>query len=170
MTAQLRLLLSLASIVSIIACEPLKTATKSGNSGSSGSSSAMRMRQDIADYAKKFVGTNYKYAGQSPSTGFDCSGFTSYVMKGFGITLSPASSAQSTTGRKVPLDRVLPGDLVFFGAGDQKIQHVALVVKRDKNGIVCVHSTTSRGVIVENVSASTYWKPKILFARDVFSK
>lgn len=169
-------LLALFSIVSLMAsCDALKPASSTpkttGNSGSSGSGSeAMRRREDIADYAKKFVGVPYKYAGQSPSSGFDCSGFTSYVMKGFGITLSPASSEQSTTGRKVSLERVLPGDLVFFGDNSGKIQHVALVVKRTSDGITCVHSTTSRGVIVENVSASTYWKPKILFARDVVSK
>lgn len=158
-----RLLLLLAVLAAVASCSPLKTA----KSGSSPSGSVMRTRQDIAEFGQKFVGTNYKYAGQSPSTGFDCSGFTSYVMKGFGISLSPASAAQSGAGRLVDADRVLPGDLLFFGESSQKIQHVALVVKRDKSGITCVHSTTSRGVIVENVSASSYWKPKILFGRDV---
>lgn len=171
MKAQLRLLLLAATIISINACAALKTTPKSGgNSTSSASTASLKTRQEITDFARKFVGTHYKYAGQSPSTGFDCSGFTSYVMKGFGVTLSPASAAQSTTGKKIPLDRVLPGDLLFFGDSDTKIQHVGLVVKRDKSGITCVHSTTSRGVIVENVSASTYWKPKILFARDVLSR
>lgn len=167
MTANLRFLLFSAAIAALTSCSALKTTPKSGSSAAVGS---MKYRQDIADYGRKFVGTTYKYAGQTPSTGFDCSGFTSYVMKGFGVALSPASAAQSTTGKKIPLDRVLPGDLLFFGENEKKIQHVALIVKRDKTGITCVHSTTSRGVIVENVSVSTYWKPKILFARDVLSK
>lgn len=167
MMSSLRLLFAITIISSLTACAPFKTATKSEVSTNTSTSSAMKTRREIADFGKKFVGTPYKYAGQSPSTGFDCSGFTSYVMKGFGVTLSPASAAQATTGKKVPLDRVLPGDLLFFGESEKKIQHVALIVKSDKNGIICVHSTTSRGVIVENVSNSTYWKPKILFARDV---
>ncbi len=168
MKAQLQFLLSLTAISFLTACSAVKPS--SSKSGTTPANASLKMRKEITDYAKKFVGTHYKYAGQSPGTGFDCSGFTSYVMKGFGVTLSPASAAQSTTGRKVPLDRALPGDLLFFGESEKKIQHVALIVKRDNNGITCVHSTTSRGVIVENVSTSTYWKPKILFARDVVAK
>jgi cell wall-associated NlpC family hydrolase len=176
MTAYLRLFLATASIVSLSACSAFKSTSSSGNTSSSGSkgagansgvSSSMKMRLEIADFGAKFVGVPYKYAGQSPSTGFDCSGFTSYVLKGFGVTLSPASAAQATTGTRVPLNRAQPGDLLFFGDSESKIQHVALIVKNDKNGITCVHSTSSRGVMVENVNKSTYWEPKILFARSV---
>ena len=186
MTAYLRLFLAIASIASLSACSAFKTTPSSGsNPGSSKSSnsntgtsstksptgnkesSSMKVRLEIADFGKKFVGVNYKYAGQSPATGFDCSGFTSYVMKGFGVTISPASAAQAITGNRVALDRAQPGDLLFFGDNEKKIQHVALIVKNDKSGITCVHSTTSRGVMVENVNKSTYWEPKILFARSV---
>lgn len=129
----------------------------------------MQLRNKIVDYAQDLVGSEYKYAGQSPSTGFDCSGFTSYVLGKHKVKVSPASAMQAQEGASVPLNRVLPGDLIFFGDAS-RISHVAMVVKRSKDGIVCVHSTTSRGVIVENVYTSTYWKPKILFARDVISK
>ncbi len=184
MTAHLRLLLAIVSIASLSACSAFKTPPYSGNSpgsskganpstGSKNSNtgntdnSSLKTRLEIADFGTKFVGVPYKYAGQSPATGFDCSGFTSYILKGFGVTLSPASAAQATTGTRVPLNRAQPGDLLFFGDGENKIQHVALIVKNDKNGITCVHSTTSRGVIIENVNKSTYWEPKILFARSV---
>ena len=150
-----------------VACSPVKKNNKPTPAGSSGS--AVQLRNRITDYAQKYVGSTYKYAGTSPS-GFDCSGFTSYVMKEFKIKISPASSAQAKEGRAVALDRTQPGDLIFFGENKNRISHVAMVVKRSKAGIVCVHSTTSRGVIVENVSTSNYWKPKILFARDVVSK
>ncbi len=131
---------------------------------------ATPFRKKVVDYGKKFVGTHYKYAGQSPKTGFDCSGFTSYVLKEFGVIASPASSIQASEGRYVALEKVMPGDLIFFGESKKKISHVALVIKRGPEGITCVHSTTSRGVIIENVTQSTYWKPKILFARDVISE
>ncbi len=150
-----------------VACSPAKKNNKPIPASSSGSS--VQLRNRITDYAQKYVGSTYKYAGTSPS-GFDCSGFTSYVMKEFKIKISPASSAQAKEGRAVAIDRTQPGDLIFFGESKNRISHVAMVVKRSKAGIVCVHSTTSRGVIVENVSTSNYWKPKILFARDVVSK
>ncbi|MDO8366214.1 MAG: C40 family peptidase [Saprospiraceae bacterium] len=131
---------------------------------------ATPFRKKVVDYGKKFVGTNYKYAGQSPKTGFDCSGFTSYVLKEFGVMASPASAIQATEGRYVAIDRVMPGDLIFFGESKKRISHVALVVDRGPEGITCVHSTTSRGVIIENISQSSYWKTKILFARDIISE
>lgn len=129
----------------------------------------MQLRKRITDYAQKYVGASYKYAGTSPSTGFDCSGFTCYVLKEFKIKVSPASAEQAKQGAKVSLDKVRPGDLIIFG-DNSHIQHVAMVVERKKDGIICVHSTTSRGVIVENVSTSAYWKPKILYARDVIGR
>lgn len=132
--------------------------------------STSALRRNVVAYGQKFVGTEYRYAGTDPKTGFDCSGFTSYVLKEFNVKVSPASSKQATEGRSVSLDRAQPGDLIFFGDNAKHIQHVALLVKRGSDGLTCVHSTTSRGVIVENVSKSAYWKPKILFARDVITR
>ena len=142
--------------------------TKSGTGSSSGaSSSAMRFRYGIVDDAEQFVGSKYKYAGRDPKTGFDCSGFTSYVLGRHDVKISTSSSAQGKEGRPVDLKKVLPGDLIFFSQDGRNVSHVAMVLQRTKDGIECVHSTTSRGVIVENVTKSSYWNPKILFARDV---
>ncbi len=154
------------------ACELPKSTTrpKSGPAKTYTEATATPFRKKVVDYGKKFVGTTYKYAGQSPKTGFDCSGFTSYVLKEFGVLASPASAIQAAEGRYVAIEKVMPGDLIFFGETKNKISHVGLVVKRGPEGITCVHSTTSRGVIVENVSQSTYWKTKILFARDLISE
>lgn len=153
-------------------------AKKTGSTGSTAKSGAAKpaakrasldeRRLEIIDYAEQFKGIAYKTAGKSPYTGFDCSGFTSYVMKGFGVELSPSSTEQSQDGSDVELEDVKPGDLLFFGT-DDKIQHVAIVVRNDEEGIFCVHSTTSRGVTIDNVTESSYWKPRIMFARDVVS-
>lgn len=129
----------------------------------------MQLRDYITGYAQNFLGLKYRYGGGSPITGFDCSGFTSYILKEFDIKASPSSLRQSAQGLKVRLDEVLPGDLVFFGRKGH-IQHVAMVVERTVEGVFCVHSTCSRGIIVENISKSSYWKPKILFARDVITQ
>jgi len=172
-TARFPLFLLIALLA--LHCTPVKPPTKSkpkapSKSGAYTEAVATPFRKKVVDYGKKFVGTTYKYAGQSPKTGFDCSGFTSYVLKEFGVMASPASAIQATEGRHVAIEKVMPGDLIFFGESKKKISHVALVVKRGSDGITCVHSTTSRGVIVENISQSAYWKTKILFARDVISE
>lgn len=132
--------------------------------------SQKKYRQEVVNYALKYIGTGYKSSGKTPAGGFDCSGFTSFVFKQFDVSISPASAAQSKEGKAVDLKAVQPGDLIIFGRNKNDIQHVALVVERSKNGIVCVHSTTSRGVVKENVTTSSYWKPLILSARDVISE
>jgi cell wall-associated NlpC family hydrolase len=130
-----------------------------------GNSKEQRLREDIARHAKKYVGVKYKYAGKSPK-GFDCSGFTGYVFEKFDITLSASSQAQATSGKKIPLSKAKAGDLLFFGKHG-KINHVALIVSNSPDGIEVIHSTSSKGVMIQNVSQSSYWKPRILFARDV---
>ena len=84
------------------------------------------------------------------------------------IDISRSSSAQAKYGQKVKVSQAKAGDLVFFtGTGKNKISHVAMVVSNNKNGLVVVHSTTSKGVRKDNITHSKYWKPKVLFARQL---
>lgn len=129
----------------------------------------MQLREFIAGYAQNFVGIEYKHGGGSTAKGFDCSGFTSFALAEFGVKVSASSSTQARQGEEVSLDAVLPGDLIFFGRRG-RVTHVAMVVRRTGEGIFCVHSTCSRGIVVENISTSRYWKPKIMFARDVITR
>lgn len=69
--------------------------------------------QEIVNYAKQYLGCKYVYGGSGPST-FDCSGFTMYVYKHFGISLSHSATAQSKNGIYVAKEDLQPGDLVFF--------------------------------------------------------
>jgi len=97
--------------------------------GAAAASAATRMHSDdmgkrIAKYARRFVGTPYRYGGMSPRGGFDCSGFVAYVYRHFGFKLPHYTYGQYSLGRHVPGRRLAPGDLVFFyGRG-----HVGLYV------------------------------------------
>lgn len=122
-------------------------------------------RYQMCAYGQEYLGTPYRSAGRS-GNGFDCSGFTSYIMSNFGVSLSAASSTQATQGTEIPIESTKPGDLLFFGKRG-RITHVAMVVSNTPKGLEVVHSTSSRGVVVENVTTSAYWNKKILFARDV---
>lgn len=125
-----------------------------------------RQRKEVVDYARKYIGAPYRAAGKDPR-GFDCSGFTGYVMKNFGLSLSASSKYQAKEGQKVNIKDVKPGDLIFFKRSPAgEVFHVALVVRNSKEGIEVIHSA-SRGVVVENISKSDYWRPKISSARDV---
>ena len=70
---------------------------------------------NIIAYASNFLGTPYLWGGTSPSTGFDCSGFTQYVYAHFGISLGRTTYDQINDGYGVSRDALQPGDLVFFG-------------------------------------------------------
>ncbi len=128
----------------------------------------MRFREDILTEAQKYKGTAYKYAGKSPK-GFDCSGFTYYVFSKFDISLSGSSSAQSKQGKEITASKAQAGDLLFFGRNGRngKIQHVGIVYRNDKDGLFMIHSSSKRGIVIDNVTTSTYWKPKLLYARTV---
>lgn len=76
----------------------------------------------VVAYAKQFIGTKYTYGGTSPSTGFDCSGFTSYVFRHFGVNLPRTSGGQGSIGKAVSRNDLMPGDLVIYSG------HVAIYV------------------------------------------
>jgi cell wall-associated NlpC family hydrolase len=139
--------------------------------GSGSSDYNLQYRQNIVEYAVSQQGAKYKYAGRSPKTGFDCSGFVYYVFDAFNVQLTPNSRDQEQEGRTIALKEAKPGDLVFFRRSKAgSVFHVALVVDNTSDGITVVHSTSSRGVIVENITKSSYWKSKVTTARDVVSR
>lgn len=163
------LLLSFFAIT-LTQCALFKPAEDSpGTTGDATLDREERLRLNIVDYAQQFVGTDYKYAGSSPKTGFDCSGFTSYVLSNFDVSLSRSSRDQENQGRKIRVEEVKPGDLIFYRRSPLgRVFHVSLVVSNGSDGITVIHSV-SRGVVVENISQSSYWAPKVSSARDVLA-
>ncbi|MEA4823639.1 MAG: NlpC/P60 family protein [Clostridiaceae bacterium] len=85
-------------------------------------------RTKIVEYAMSFIGTRYVYGGASPSTGFDCSGFTQYVFSNFGYSLNRSSAAQIKNGISISKDELRPGDLVFFSRAGYSVGHVGIYV------------------------------------------
>jgi peptidoglycan hydrolase CwlO-like protein len=82
---------------------------------SRGTTSATVSDNNIIAYASNFLGIPYLWGGSSPSTGFDCSGFTQYVYAHFGIKLGRTTYDQINDGYGVSKDELKAGDLVFFG-------------------------------------------------------
>ncbi|HCC03990.1 MAG TPA: hypothetical protein DEP51_03935, partial [Clostridiales bacterium] len=126
--------------------EPSKT-TSEGSSSSTGSA--------VVAYAKQFLGCKYVYGGMSPS-GFDCSGFTSYVYKHFGYSLNRTSSGQRSNGVAVSKSNLQAGDILCFNG------HVGLYI----GGGSFIHAANpSKGVIISSLSESYYTKNYITARR-----
>jgi cell wall-associated NlpC family hydrolase len=78
--------------------------------------------------ADRYVGTRYRYGGESPTEGFDCSGFVQFVYGRHGVELPRTSYQQVSAGRAAPreITALQPGDLMFFAAGGRRVDHVAI--------------------------------------------
>lgn len=71
-------------------------------------------RHRVVVLAWRAVGVPYRWGGNSPRAGFDCSGLTQWVYRHVGISLPHYSAAQWRYGRRVPRRALRPGDLLFF--------------------------------------------------------
>lgn len=125
------------------------------------------IRQDITDHAQELMGLKYKFGGNNPRQGFDCSGFVLYLYQHAGIDIERVSRDQAKQGKEVKPSRARPGDLVFFKRRGKPVHHVSVVVEPAAPGRLTVVHATNSGVIRENILASRYWEPMIYQVRDV---
>jgi len=125
----------------------------------SNNSTATDERSKIVVSAEQHKGTPYVWAGSSPE-GFDCSGFTSYVMKEFGVQLPRRAEDQYKMATKIKKKNVQKGDLVFFKSGGS-ISHVGIVISEKGEPVVMIHSSSSKGIITTQLNQSSYWSERL---------
>jgi len=107
----------------------------------------------IASDAYNYIGCRYVYGSSGPSS-FDCSGFTSYLYKQYGVKLPRTSTEQGTVGTYIDKSMLSYGDIVCFSnRRDRVINHVGIYVG-DGNFIHA--STSTRGVVMDSLSAKYY--------------
>lgn len=126
----------------------------------------VRTYELVVAEAMKYLGTKYRLGGCVPG-GFDCSGFVSYVYGKFGISLSRISHEQAKSGKRVGLKKVKKGDLLFFRGSNVKnraIGHVGIVVSNKGEPVRFIHASTSRGVVISDLS-TIYYKERYRKAR-----
>ena len=116
------------------------------------------LRKAMVDYALQFVGNPYVLGGQSLS-GTDCSGFTCYVYRDFGISIARTPSGQySSAGRSISLEEAQPGDIICYGGGG--CSHVAMYIG---NGQIVHESNPRRGLETNSV----YFMKNIIGVKSV---
>lgn len=110
--------------------------------------------------SKTFIGIDYVYGGAS-SKGFDCSGFTMYVMKQFGVSLPHGATAQYAYGTAVNKADLKEGDLVFFKTTDAPISHVGIYIGNGQ----FIHASSAKDEVI--ISSLKTYGGKYVGARRV---
>lgn len=123
--------------------------------------------REVLVNALSLTGIRYKYGGNSPETGFDCSGFVRYVFKqATSLTLPRSALAISQLGKTVPKDELQPGDLVFFNTLKSTFSHVGIYLGNNR----FIHSPSSGGQVrVENMQEG-YWAKRFNGAQRIEQK
>lgn len=120
--------------------------------------------QEVLINALSLTGIKYKYGGNSPETGFDCSGFVRYVFQqAASLTLPHGARALSQLGQAVPMDQLQPGDLVFFNTLKSAFSHVGIYLGDNR----FIHAPSAGGGIHVVDMNDEYWAKRFDGARRI---
>lgn len=123
---------------------------------------SQQQAEDVTIAAVGLVGTPYRYGGNTPQSGFDCSGLVDYVYEtAAGIELPRTVSRLQYWGQPVSRDELRSGDLILFGrAGDAT--HVGIYV----GNASFVHAPSTGGTVRLDSLRSKYWSAqRVAFRR-----
>ena len=126
---------------------------------------AVPLRENVVASARKHMGVPYKYGGTT-TRGFDCSGFTGYAFRENGLNIPRSSKEQAKAGKKVKASKAQKGDLVVFGQRG-KVTHIAMVVSSPGEPLTVIHATSSKGVMVNEIDSSSYWKQRMMYVINI---
>jgi cell wall-associated NlpC family hydrolase len=137
-----------ASAAALAPAGSVSAASGHQSAARTGTATRMLVGQQVAAYATTFVGHyRYKWGGNSPKTGFDCSGLTSYVYSHFSMAIPRTADAQYRAFRKVPSGQAWRGDLVFFHDTHGVAYHVGIY----EGGGELVSATDRKGGIRQQI-------------------
>ncbi len=118
--------------------------------------------EDISIAAVGLVGVPYRYGGNNPKGGFDCSGLIEYVYaKSANIKLPRTILEMSRKGQSVEGQPPAPGDLVFFNTTGEKYSHAGIYVGQGR----FVHAPSAGGTVRLEYITKPYWAARFTEAR-----
>ncbi|WP_233863151.1 C40 family peptidase [Paraburkholderia adhaesiva] len=119
---------------------------------------------DVVVGALNMIGVRYRWGGNTPDSGLDCSGFVRYVFRDtLGMSLPRSAAEMSRVGEKVSMSNLKPGDLVFFNTMRRTFSHVGIYIGDNK----FVHSPSTGSTIRVDDLDDGYWEKRFTGARRV---
>jgi hypothetical protein len=123
--------------------------------------------QDVAQFALGLIGVAYRYGGDTPARGLDCSGLIRYVFQEVtGVTLPRTAKELSALGTRVNLADLRPGDLVFFNTRRFAFSHVGLYLGEDR----FIHAPRRGREVEVTTISSRYWQQHFDGARRLIGE
>lgn len=132
--------------------EPIRTKGRAGAKASA-----------VIKTARTQIGKPYRWGGESPSAGYDCSGLIWWVYRQHGISVPRVSWQQYSAGTFVDKNDIRPGDLIFFRITTGKSLHVGIVTERG----TFIHSPRSGSRVMESSLDNDFWREHYVGTRRV---
>ena len=151
-------LIAFVSLIGLSSCETLSSLKFPTDTEAHEWDNLEYTRQNIIKTARSTIGAPYKYAAQGPNQ-FDCSGLVKYVFGKNAISVKGSASHISNEGRDIGMSNAQPGDLIFYKRNND-VFHVS-IISDTSDGFWVIHSTSSRGVMEQDLMLSSYWKPMV---------
>jgi cell wall-associated NlpC family hydrolase len=125
---------------------------------------ALNTAQELSSFALALLGIRYKWGGNTPDTGLDCSGLVRYVFqKVTGVTLPRTARDMSRLGEKVAVPDLQPGDLVFFDTRRFAFSHVGIYLGDNR----FVHAPRKGREVEVATLDSSFWQKRFNGARRI---
>jgi cell wall-associated NlpC family hydrolase len=148
----------LLSLLLLGACASTKNNVQAHEAGSTA------IVKKLTSYAWSLIGVPYKSGGNSPKTGFDCSGFVGHVFQHTASVSLPHEAQQiSRHGLKVQSSQLREGDLVFYDTNDQAYSHVGIYLGNDR----FIHAPSNGGSVRVEDMKLDYWRKHYNGARRI---
>ena len=161
-------LLTLLLVALLAACSSAPQRTvRSGSGGASSTAGAFRTppglpnfvdhsigREEISIQAMSLVGVPYRWGGNTPDAGFDCSGLVHYVVqRAASVNLPRTTADMSSRGTSIDPDEIAAGDLVFFNTTGRAHSHVGIYVGK----LRFVNAPSTGGTVRLDYLTNPYW-------------
>ena len=121
----------------------------------------------LVQMALGFQGVPYRLGGEDPGAGFDCSGLVRYVFEHYQVDVPRTVAEQYQSGRRVPIDDVQAGDLLFFTTIGPGATHVGIALGPSGPGEF-VHAPGDGGAVRVEHFDSPYWRSRLVGVRRLF--
>lgn len=115
-------------------------------------------REALLKAAYRSLGITYRWGGNTPKEGFDCSGLTKFTHKNVHVSIPRTALEQSKASRTISRQQLKPGDMIFFRTSGKTVNHVGIYVGNGK----FIHAASGGGKVTLDDLRRAYWQQRLV--------